>query len=132
MGTNYFLNQPKCDHCGHAPEPLHIGKSSAGWCFSLHVIPEMGLNSLSDWALLYTKAGCTIENEYGAAVTIEEMDNVIVNRHWRDDESQRSSRWYALNHAAPGPNGLARVKIDGVHCIGHGSGTWDLIVGEFS
>ena len=42
MGTNYYLHRPRtneCEHCGRADEapPLHIGKSSSGWCFSLHV-----------------------------------------------------------------------------------------------
>ena len=37
-----------------------------------------------------------------------------------------------MNYAEPGPNGLVRAKINGVHCIGHGEGTWDYITGEFS
>jgi hypothetical protein len=56
MGTNYYsvrrgveeldsdafwaLRDEDSDDC------LHIGKSSLGWCFSLHVIPERGINTL--------------------------------------------------------------------------------------
>lgn len=35
------------------------------------------------------------------------------------------------NNAVPGPNNLLRHKID-QHCIGHGDGTYDYLVGEFS
>ena len=47
MGTNYYLHKkPPCEACGHEPAPLHIGKSSGGWCFSLHVIPEIALTGV--------------------------------------------------------------------------------------
>lgn len=50
MGTNYYAEyQPPCPTCGRQDPPLHIGKSSAGWCFSLHVIPELGLNDWPEW-----------------------------------------------------------------------------------
>ena len=34
MGTNYYTKTNTCAHCGHTPEPIHLGKSSAGWQFS--------------------------------------------------------------------------------------------------
>ena len=39
MGTNYYVNTPACDHCGHQPELIHIGKSSFGWkfCFNSQI-----------------------------------------------------------------------------------------------
>lgn len=38
MGTNYYLHsQDPCEHCGRSYPELHIGKSSAGWVFALHV-----------------------------------------------------------------------------------------------
>ena len=37
MGTNYYLETDACDKCGRGDGPLHIGNSSAGWCFALHV-----------------------------------------------------------------------------------------------
>lgn len=40
--------------------------------------------------------------------------------------------FHKCNQSERGPNGLLRHKIDGKHCISHGQGTWDCIVGEFS
>ena len=42
MGTNYYFEDSSevCECCGRGAESLHIGKSSGGWCFSLHVMPE--------------------------------------------------------------------------------------------
>lgn len=115
MGTNYYLhtgNKIKCgcENCdGFVPEILHVGKSSCGWAFALHVIPERGLNTLDDWKKLLI--GAKIKDEYGDTVSYEQMLSIITNR----------------SH----PNGLRYSKIDGHHCIGHGEGTWVHIVGEF-
>ena len=113
MGTNYYLyEKPACECCGHRDEPLHIGKSSGGWCFSLHVIPENGIKSLVDWISLWSKEGVIIEDEYGKKVSNEEMLDVITNRVWRGQ--------FPMRH-----------DIDDYRCVGHGEGTWDLITGEF-
>jgi len=128
MGTNYYLKSSPCPHCGRAEEPLHIGKSSAGWCFSLHVIPEAGINSLDDWLNLFTIGSMEVYDEYGTQISKDEMVDVITNRSWIEPIELGPED----GHAEPGPNNLVRCKVDGVHCIGHGEGTWDLIVGEFS
>lgn len=114
MGTNYYLHtEPPCECCGKPRgEELHIGKSSGGWCFSLHVIPEDSINTLDDWQHLFSKPGTYIRNEYGERVTVEQMLKTITERSWR--------------------NGLSRHQIDGKFCLGHGEGTWDYIAGEFS
>lgn len=135
MGTNYYLYQataPTCPTCGHAPtsEPLHIGKSSAGWCFALHVIPDEGINSLDDWKRAWNAAGAFIKDEYGDAVTGDEMLETITERSGRN-QGPMPPGWYRESYAEPGPNGLAR-HIIGPHCVRHGDGTWDLIPGEFS
>lgn len=136
MGTNYYIeSEPDCPTCGRPFEQMHIGKSSAGWCFSLHVIPELGLNGLEDWKKYWK--GKTIRNEYGGEITEEQMVSIITERSWPDRKSSDSFKPYYTsmlekNHVVEGPNGLLRHKIDGVHCIGHGEGTWDLITGEFS
>ena len=62
MGTNYYLTED-CECCGRAFPDLHIGKSSGGWCFSLHVIPSEGLNSLDEWESRFSCG--VITNEYG-------------------------------------------------------------------
>lgn len=90
---------------------LHIGKSSAGWAFSLHVIPSLGLTSWEAWLDHLSKPDVLIENEYGEVLTLEEFRSRVENR----------------SH----PNGLLRHNLDR-HCIAHGEGSWDLIQGEFS
>lgn len=142
MGTNYYLHtKPDCECCDRPYEPLHIGKSSGGWCFSLHVMPEDGINTLDDWRALWSAPGAYIRNEYGERFIPDEMERIITERSndrgW--DHRQWSLMGYAneahfhnRNHSERGPAGLLRHKIDGRHCIGHGEGTWDYIVGEFS
>lgn len=83
MGTNYYLHEkPPCPTCGHGEGPLHIGKSSAGWCFSLHIIPELQINNLGDWVDRWSQPNVVIKDEYGDAITPEEMLLVITVRHW--------------------------------------------------
>jgi hypothetical protein len=150
MGTNYYAHginkEPQsCPTCGQdtPPEPLHIGKSSGGWCFSLHVIPERGISDLDDWVSLLKHEGVTILNEYDQSVTLEELLDTIKKRRWATNiadqvfpsamNSYKSlEEFYHKNHAEPGPNNLIRRRVDGRHCIGQGEGTWDLVVGEFS
>jgi len=131
MGTNYYLHEKApCKSCGRAFEAKHIGKSSYGWCFSLHVIPDEGINDLSDWERLWKKKGSFILDEYGDRVSTKMMKKIISERAWKG-EKQWSQDEYDYNHAVAGPNGLARQRLDGF-CIKYGDGTWDCIVGEFS
>jgi hypothetical protein len=128
MGTNYYLvtRSNECSACArHDEERLHIGKSSTGWCFSLHVIPERGLNSLDDWKRLWESGG-VIENEYGEERTAAEMLSTITDRRFEGAEWTASD--LAQNHASRGPNGLARHGYQAKP----GPGTWDLCTGEFS
>lgn len=128
MGTNYYLKTNKCEHCGRADEPVHIGKSSGGWCFSLHVIPEDGINSLADWEARWPTG--VIENEYGETITPEEMRKIITERSREKPVAWRAFD-YDQSHAEPGPANLLRHRL-GRYCVGHGEGTWDLIPGCFS
>lgn len=129
MGTNYYMEpQAPCETCKRPFEQKHIGKSSAGWCFGLHVYPEDGINDLADWIREWSKSGSRIVDEYGKAVTLDEMEQRVTKRSGRSPDAA----FYSENHAVPGPNGLVRSQVDGRHCIGHGAGTWDLLIGEFS
>lgn len=108
MGTNFYhVEQPPCECCKREYPSRHIGKSSMGWAFALHVYPDDGINSLDDWEQRL-KSGA-IFDEYGARISRDEMIERVVNRP-----------------------GTRRRPIDGDHCIGHGPGTWDLIIGDFS
>lgn len=130
MGTNYYLvgKSSVCGCCGHeSKEPdRHIGKSSGGWCFSLHVYPEEGINTLNDWIGLFETG--KILNEYGEEETKNDMVSIITERSWN---KHPDTVFCTMNHAEPGPNNLARHKL-GEYCIGHGEGTYDYIVGDFS
>jgi len=137
MGTNYYYyNKKPCPQCGRTDDPMHIGKSSAGWCFSLHVEPGI-INNLDDWRELFKKDGSFIKDEYGHNILVPEMLKEIEQRAW----ARLPDEWYIghykteadfheFNHSERGSNGLLRHKIDS-HCIGHGKGTWDLFAGEF-
>ena len=132
MGTNYYLRRDACQHCGRSDDERHIGKSSAGWCFSLHVIPEEGINNLDDWKREFARPNARIFNEYHEEITVADMLGIITDREWGNPAAHRRPSYLQANHATEGPNGLMRHQVDGVHCIGHGEGTWDLTIGEFS
>jgi hypothetical protein len=132
MGTNFYhYRQKPCPICGRNYDPRHIGKSSAGWTFSLHVYPDEEINGLDDWIELWDNDESEIRDEYGEVVPVPEMLDRITRR-----SNAPLHKWtvadFIDNHAEPGPNGLARHRVDGHHCIGHGTGTWDIMVGEFS
>ena len=112
MGMNYYWYKNKpCPACGRNDDPLHIGKSSMGWMFSLHVIPELDINDLDDWKKKFALKNSYIENEEREKVTPKEMiDTITKRRH---------------------PLGLRRHDIS-EFCIKHGLGTWDCLLGEFS
>lgn len=147
MGTNFYWHEkPPCKCCGRAFDRIHIGKSSCGWCFSLHVQQHGGefdehdgISSLADWERQFSVPGSWIEDEYGETLTVEEMLKCIKERKGGRDKSEGPpwgcptwESFYTQNSAQPGPEGLLRHRIDGVHCVGHGEGTWDLLVGDFS
>lgn len=113
MGTNYYLIRECCPHCNRGNDRIHIGKSSAGWCFSLRVHDDDGIMSLDDWETQWSQPNTRIVDEYGEHVSVEHMRSRILERAWS------------------GPGGLKRHPIDNF-CIGHGDGTYDLIQGEFS
>lgn len=111
MGTNYYIEEDVCEHCGRGDGGYHIGKSSAGWAFQLHVEPEEGVNELRDIVEMWK--GKKVLDEYGTRVSKRDMIRRIA---YREDYMSMS-------------------VIGEYGCIGHGShgnGTYDLIIGEFS
>ncbi len=114
MGTNYYwFKEDKCKCCKREYPAIHIGKSSAGWVFALHVYPEEGLHNLEDWKLRWATKDSYIEDEYGRVIDIEMMLEIITNRIWKGDL-------------------LRRNPMDNDFCVGRGKGTWDYCIGEFS
>jgi len=141
MGTNFYACKNVCEYCGIEESQSHIGKSSMGWCFSLHVIPEEGINTLGDWKTYLSKENVIIKNECDDIITFEQMIDYIENRHGGDrilgegDPPYGYKSWrifFDQNHAEIGPRNLLRHLVDGKHCVGHGEGTFDYITGEFS
>lgn len=130
MGTNYYVHGPKCQECGRSSEPRHIGKSSGGWCFGLHVYPEEGIHDLGDWVRYWSVSDLYILNEYDDRVQDDEMKKIITERHW-NTKFVHDDEFLAMNHAVRGPNNLLRHVNDGKFCIKHGDGTWDCLVGDF-
>lgn len=156
MGTNYYLvyNEKEaatCPCCGHETiksKELHLGKSSSGWTFSLHVYPDVSIRNWNDIQLECLHAigkGGWIKDEYGTAVEWEMFVNIVTERgsdNTIDEMVEKNNRlgfstvgsvgyYLAYNMAVRGPNNLLRHKID-QYCVGHGEGTYDYIVGEFS
>jgi hypothetical protein len=140
VGTNYYLSiQPACPACGRSFERLHIGKSSAGWCFSLHVIPEQHINTLEDWIALWSKPEAFICDEYDTEISGAEMEAIITERRSLTNLNERiwpsfyrdEQDFHTCNDSERGPNNLIRARISAT-CIGHGDGTYDCIVGDFS
>lgn len=128
MSTNYYHGS------------LHIGKSPAGWCFLLRLHPHQGILSLDDWENRWTMSGSDpILDEYDRELSVDEMLSVITERHTRHKSWEREwqpiylneSHFHLYNSSERGPNYLFRSKVTG-SCVGHGPGTYDYIIGEFS
>lgn len=144
LGCNYYLKEmikPPCECCGRPFERTtrHIGKSSVGWCFLLHVYPNEGIRYLQDWLPLLSQPGYVIEDEYGTVVEPDEILAVIERRGQSRPERTMPppgypslTSFYRANYAQPGPRGFLRAQLLEGHCIGHGDGAWDYIIGEFS
>lgn len=153
MGTNYYLRPSRNPlHWGGDPYPfqsgedyLHIGKSSMGWCFALHILPDRGINTLEDWKPWLRRH--RIECDYGRPVPYGSLMLIITDRghrdlsddrHWPltnlpwDNKRHHTPEALAANNAQEGPRGLLRRLVDGTHCVDNGPGTWDLVAGDFS
>lgn len=116
MGTNYYWHeQPDCPTCGQdRGRMIHIGKSSAGWCFGLATHPDLGIKSLDDWRQRFRISESVIRDEYGNRISPSRMLEVITEREWGGPPDARDHDWYFDNHATPGPRGLARRESEGL------------------
>ena len=149
MCTKYYLQPAPCPSCGHIHPPTYLGESSEGWCFLLRVHPEEGIDSLSDlinWIadeirLNNARIMDEYEEEYSLLgfldIVTKRSNPKIINMGWA--KSFDHYKWYKNeadfhqhNGSERGPSGLLRHRIGSGYCIGHGPGTWDFTVGEFS
>ncbi len=146
MGTNYYWTKGNtCECCKRAYASMHIGKSSGGWCFSLHVSrpgspPEeshgVGASlpfDLAGWVELFNTPGSEIRDEYGNLIDVAAMLRTITERRGSGDDNDKDKSWYRSNNAMPGPYGLVRHN----HAYGHygipgpETATYDYAYGEF-
>lgn len=67
---------------------LHIGKSSAGWYFSLCIYPLIGINSLDDWKKIWSSGDCKIYTEYDDEIPEEELMSYIIDRQYPGDRDE--------------------------------------------
>jgi hypothetical protein len=91
MGTNYYQIIGCCDKCGRGEERIHIGKASAGWPFTVHVIPEIGINSWLDWCSRL-ESGALIKDEYGTRISLLDLHEIVKTKraHANEDHVMQS------------------------------------------
>lgn len=167
MGTNYYANidrnktklsATEIEVLEYEPELsnpddflIHLGKSSSGWRFSLHVYPEIGIMNWNDVLNKIVLNSIEILDEYGDAIPVQDFIRIATDRKshkaefpikvcprgkrlgewievWSDDEYFEQTGYRLDKH------GLNIHPIDRDHCIGNGSEneTFDYIVGNFS
>ena len=99
MGTNYYTpGDPTCDNPDHTSR-LHIGKSSAGWKFGFHGIPDLGLTSWQAWREFL--ADRPVIDEYGQMVSLEDFTRIAERR--RVGETER----HLICRVEPTPEDIA-------------------------
>lgn len=105
---------------------LHIGKSSAGWHFSLCIYPSLGINNLNDWKNLFSEF--EIEDEYGDIISKEEMLERITDRKGNNYKMSQDEKdtFCRQNHCDIGINGLFAHKTNEYSNYVRTSGTYDL------
>lgn len=101
MGTNYYWHIPgnPCSACGHDADKgdYHIGKSSAGWTFSFHAVPELGVASYRDWLRTFAASPHgKIVDEYGREHSV--ADFVVLVEGKRDGKNH--TQYVRAEHTA--------------------------------
>lgn len=76
MGTNYYYHKPEI--IGYSVR--HIGKSSHGWPFMLHVEPDAGLNTLEEWVAHIESTFGDIVDEYKKKISVEKLLLIVSDR----------------------------------------------------
>lgn len=71
MGTNFYCAGPGDEH-------LHIGKSSIGWKFGFHAVPEFDLISWKAWRAFLKRN--VIFDEYGTRIPMDEFERRVEER----------------------------------------------------
>lgn len=83
MGCNYYLIKNRCDKCGRHDEPIHLGKASMGWKFSLQANDYKAYSNWDEmkmWLSTWEAKGGFIEDEYGDRMTLDAFIKMVVKR----------------------------------------------------
>jgi hypothetical protein len=116
IGTNYYVETGVKDECPCCrqlkPQSLHIGKSSIGWAFSLHVDPDNGIYNVANWVAIWNREGARIVDEYGDEILPSAMFKIITVR--------------------PGPIFITVPPIRRLPNDQYGGPCYDLVQGDFS
>jgi len=99
MGTNYYIKENECVHCGRY-EDIHLGKSSVGWQFSFQYNGGQYYKNVAEMKE-WTKDK-NIVNEYGENVTYKDFWEMVEAKQTDDN----------FNHASKYPSNTEHV-IDG-------------------
>lgn len=97
MGNNYYWHgTPACPTCGRRDEPMHIGKSSAGWRFSFQGYPDRDppIMTWQAWKQ-HLQAGGEIIDEYGHVLHWDAFVGLVEGRqHLVLDNGERLASHY--------------------------------------
>ena len=83
MGCNYYAIDNFCSQCGRGEIQYHIGKSSIGRRFALHIDFEIDgkkISCLQDWLDYLNKDTVKIINEYKEEITLSDLVSNITER----------------------------------------------------
>ena len=129
MATNYYAVKGEWPSAGEfesikltysgRPAMIHVGKSTGGWSFALHVYPDMNIHTLNDWKALADRLiadGWHFEDEYKAEISPEALWRVVERADYKESDLQH------LRRSKPSPG----------YCLGQGEGYYDYITGNFS
>jgi hypothetical protein len=83
MGTNYYIHENPCAHCGRHDEPIHIGKSSAGWKFSFNATIH---KTYEEWKAVIEAADGKIFDEYNRPISAKELLDYAASKRGLHDE----------------------------------------------
>lgn len=142
MGTNYYLYTKPCQCCGRTDEPLHIGKSSAGWTFLLREYRDADehsrirceeISTLETWQQVWSMPEVEIRDEYGRPISSDEMLSIVTERGFPSAPNW-TREMYAQNLSELGPKNLIRRKTDPRWDVRQGpkEATYDWCGSEFS
>lgn len=104
MGTNYYAQINKCDHCGRSADRVHLGKSSGGWTFTVDISHGEFKDFDSLKRFLHSEEVSEIRNEYGEEISEDEFFDIVLERNYPN----------GLRHAADEhPNHHKSEIVDG-------------------